>query len=110
MAKGGFTAIKSALAAFLVVAFLAWILSLIGLAGLQRSCYDISTLGSTTGLSTGGESESPFASNLALTGIRGAYMSILWRFNLSKGMLLVLFVDQAAGLTAAVASYHGVHC
>jgi hypothetical protein len=73
MAKGGFTAIKSALVAFLALAFMAWILSLIGLAGLQSNCYDISNLGSTTGgLSTGGESNSPFASNLALTGIRGA--------------------------------------
>lgn len=69
MAKGGFTAIKSALAAFLGLAFLAWILQIIGLAGLQRNCYDMNTLGQSSGLSTGGESV--LASNLALTGIRG---------------------------------------
>ncbi|KAF6263458.1 hypothetical protein COO60DRAFT_1489811 [Scenedesmus sp. NREL 46B-D3] len=74
MAKGGFTAIKSALAAFLGLAFLAWILQIIGLAGLQRNCYDMNTLGQSSGLSTGGESV--LASNLALTGIRGLNRSL----------------------------------
>jgi hypothetical protein len=72
MASGGFTAIKAALFAFIGLAFLAWILQLIGLAGLQRECYDMATLGRGGGLSTGGETISPLASNLALTGIRGA--------------------------------------
>jgi hypothetical protein len=72
MAGGGFKAIKGALAAFLGLAFLAWILQIICLAGLQRECYDMATLGQGGGLSTGGESLSPLASNLALTGIRGA--------------------------------------
>jgi hypothetical protein len=70
MASGGFTAIKSALWAFSALAFFAWVLQIIGLAGLQRECYDMATLGQG-GLSTGGESLSPLSSNLALTGIRG---------------------------------------
>uniref|UniRef100_A0A383WE48 Pali-domain-containing protein n=1 Tax=Tetradesmus obliquus TaxID=3088 RepID=A0A383WE48_TETOB len=113
MAKEGFAAIRSALGAFLSLAFMAWILSLIGLAGLQRSCYDISTLGqATSGLSTGGESTSPFASNLALTGIRGLNRSLqcsdvyrYYWFMLAFELvtLIGLSVLAAVGLLAASA-------
>lgn len=71
----GATAIRIALGCLLAFAFLGWILSIIGLAGLQRNCWSMQTLGQTVqtpALSTGGEVSIPLASNLALTGVRGA--------------------------------------
>lgn len=49
MAKDSTTAIKSALWAFLAFAFVGWILSIIGLAGLQRQCYFQDNMGSVFG-------------------------------------------------------------
>lgn len=65
------TAIRTALGVMLVVGFIGWILALIGIAGLQRNCFSMQTLGQTVqGPSTNGGSI--LASDLAVTGIRGA--------------------------------------
>eukprot|EP00882_Tetradesmus_deserticola_P016101 GHRQ01017176.1.p1 GENE.GHRQ01017176.1~~GHRQ01017176.1.p1 ORF type:complete len:188 (-),score=58.73 GHRQ01017176.1:661-1224(-) len=112
MARGGFTAIKSALAAFLGLAFLAWILQIIGLAGLQHNCYGMATLGQTTNLATGNQANSILSTNLAITGVRGLNRSLecsdiyryYWFMLAFQFITLVgLAVMTATGMLAAAA-------
>eukprot|EP00879_Flechtneria_rotunda_P000414 GHRR01000508.1.p1 GENE.GHRR01000508.1~~GHRR01000508.1.p1 ORF type:complete len:186 (+),score=31.43 GHRR01000508.1:387-944(+) len=67
MANGS-TAIKTALGVFLVFGFASWILSLIGLAGLQRYCWQMPTVRAAFGANA---QASGVFDGLLLTGIRG---------------------------------------
>lgn len=65
-------AIKAALWAFLAFAFASWILSIIGLAGLQRQCYFQPSIGQVFGNAGSTVSQqSYFGSDLPFVGIRG---------------------------------------
>eukprot|EP00878_Enallax_costatus_P003805 GHUV01004021.1.p1 GENE.GHUV01004021.1~~GHUV01004021.1.p1 ORF type:complete len:191 (+),score=50.07 GHUV01004021.1:199-771(+) len=109
--------IKGAMWAFLAFAFLSWILALIGLAGLQRNCYNMSNVLATnpslSRLDTGaGAGSNPFSGFNPTWGLRGfnsnlqcsdVFRYYWFMFAMEFVTLVGLAVMAALGMLAASA-------
>jgi hypothetical protein len=107
-------AVKGALWAFLAFAFISWILSLIGLAGIQRNCYNMANPIASAGLPGGltGGTDSLTSTFGATWGLRGfnsnlgcsdvfRYYWFMWAFEFVT--LLGLAILAGMGMLAASA-------
>lgn len=68
--SGGAAGVKAAVGTFIVFGFLTWISACIGIAGLQRSCWDLESLRAAVGRGDN------WFEGLPLTGIRGFSRSL----------------------------------